>query len=399
MSKPSITFLHPHCMLAVGSTTVLLEEARRLVRDQPVYVVSVRSNPSIVAEARAAGVKFVDVGGPLPSSIWFWVMYPVIYWRIYRALRQINSPVVVLGPFSANWWGWFYKKRNPTVRLVYVCHEPTVFIFEKAYIQSIEPNYMRWGLKLLNPFLRWVEQVSMPATDVVVVNSHYSERTVIATYPRLDPARVQLIYCGIDHTTFRPAPSTRKPQIVMVGTLTKFKRADIVVRALKLVQQQPGCEQVNLVIKGKGVEKENLLQLADKLGIGDRVQVIDQFYTGEQLADLLRSSRVFVHAAHNEPFGLSPIESMACGTPAVVTGTGGTAETVENEVSGLYFNYQSETELAHQLYRLLTDEALWQRLSAGAIRHAQQFNWDNNTALLRQTLRVDGPADRQLAMM
>ena len=383
-------------MLAGGATTVLLEETRRLVRNgQSVHVVSVQSDPAIVAEAKAAGVQFVDVGGPLSSSIWFWVLYPLMYWRVHRATKRIGSPVIVSEPFPANWWGWFYKKMNPSVRLVYVCHEPTAFIFERAWINSIKPDYMRWGLKLVNPFFRWVEHTLMPCTDVVVVNSAYSEQTVLGTFPQLAPSKVRLVYCGIDHDTFRPRPQlARKLQITVVGTLTKFKRVDVVIRALKLVQQQPGYERTQLIIKGKGFEKENLRHLINELKLNDSVQIIDQFYTGDELAELLCSSRVFVHAAHNEPFGLSPIEAMACGTPVVVTGTGGTAETVENGVSGLYFDYQSEADLSRQLHRLLSDEALWQRLSDGAIRHAERFNWEKTTANLSQLLLTSAPDKR-----
>ncbi|MBO0932737.1 glycosyltransferase family 4 protein [Fibrella aquatilis] len=369
--------MHPHCMLAGGATTVLLEVSKRLVlTGWPVYVVSIQSNPVIVREAAAAGVRFVDVGGPLSSSIWFWVQYPLMYWRVHRAARQIGSPVVVSEPFPANWWGWFYKKLHPAVQLVYVCHEPTAFIFEHAWINSIKPDYMRWGLKLLNPIFRRIEHALMPVTDRVVANSQYSERTIAQTFPRLDPARLRLVYCGIDHEAFYPRPEmARNRQIVMVCTLNKFKRVDTVVRALALLRAQPGCGDIELKIKGRGVEKERLLQLANSLQLADAVTIIDAFYDTSQLANLLCTSQVFVHSAHNEPFGLSPIEAMACGTPAVVTGTGGTAETVTNEVSGLYFAYDSDESLARQLQRLFTDDTLWHRLSAGAIHHAAQFNW------------------------
>jgi glycosyltransferase involved in cell wall biosynthesis len=386
--NPSITFMHPHCMLAGGATTVLLEVSKRLVQaGWPVYVVSVRSDAAIVAAARAAGVQFVDVGGPLSSSIWFWVLYPLMYWRVHRAARRINSPVVVSEPFPANWWGWFYKKLRPQVRLVYVCHEPTAFLFEQAWIDSIRPAYMRWGLKAVNPLFRQVEYALMPTTDVVVANSAYSERTILGTFPQLDPARMRLVYCGIDHDTFYPRPAiARQRQIVMVCTLNKFKRVDQVVRAMALLRQRPGCTDVRLVIKGRGVEKAALLALVEQLQLTDSVQLIDAFYSTTQLAELLCSSRVFVHAAHNEPFGLSPIEALACGTPAVVTGTGGTAETVIHEQSGLYYDYQSDESLAAQLERLFTDESLWQRLSAGAIQHATQFNWAATHEVFSKTI-------------
>ena len=63
MQRPSITFLHPHCMLAGGATTVLLEVSKRLVlAGWPVHVVSVQSDLAIVREARAAGVRFCRCG-------------------------------------------------------------------------------------------------------------------------------------------------------------------------------------------------------------------------------------------------------------------------------------------------------------------------------------------------
>jgi glycosyltransferase involved in cell wall biosynthesis len=376
-AKLPVTFLHPHCMLAGGATTVLLEVSKRLAKaGTPVSVVSVRSDPAIIHDAQQVGVQFVDVGGPLSSSIWFWLLYPLMYWRVHRATKRLNASVIVSEPFPANWWGWFYKKLNPAVQLVYICHEPTAFIFEKAWINSIKPAYMRCGLKLMNPFFRWVEHTLMPITDFVVVNSRYSQCTVEQTFPQLNSATIRLVYCGIDHQVFYPRTDlARKRQIVVVGTLNRFKRVDTIIRAFAILKQNPNFSDVTLLIKGKGVEKDTLVQLFKELRITDFVQIIDQFYSAEQLANLLSSSSVFVHAAHNEPFGLSPIEALACGTPAIVTGTGGTAETVINEESGLYFDYESESDLARQLNRLLSDKKLWLKLSEGAIKQANLFDW------------------------
>lgn len=374
----AVTFLHPHCMLAGGSTTFMLQVCLQLVRHGwTINVVSVRSDPAIVAEARQAGVQFVDVGGPLSSSIWFWVLYPLIFWRIHKATRKINSPVIVSEPFPANWWGWFYKLLHPDVKLIYVCHEPTIFIFSKAWIDSVKPAYMQWGLKRVNPLFRWIEQKLMPISDLVEVNSHYSAEEVRATFPGLDPSKIRLVYGGIDETVFHFQPTTtRLPQLVMVGVLSKFKNADLVVRALHELHKDEKYRHITLVIKGKGVEKNALIQLASELGIANAVQIIDEFYSNEQLAELLCSSRALVHAAHNEPFGLSVIEALACGTPAVVTGTGGTSETVDNGRSGLYFQPGNALDLANKLALLFDDDVRWHQLSTGAIEQASHFRWE-----------------------
>ena len=248
-----VTFLHPHCMLAGGSTTFMLQLCLQLVRHGwEISVVSVQSDPAIIAEARQAGVRFVDVGGPLSSSIWFWVLYPLIFWRVYRAARQLDTPVVISEPFPANWWGWFYKWLRPDVKLIYICHEPTIFIFSKAWIESVKPAYMRWGLKLVNPLFRWIEQTLMPLTDVVEANSRYSAAEIAETFPGLDPAKIRLVYGGIDHDVFYPRPSVeRLPQIVMVGVLAKFKNADLVIRALHELHKQEKYRRIKLSYQGE----------------------------------------------------------------------------------------------------------------------------------------------------
>ena len=388
MTAKRVTFLHPHCMLAGGSTTFMLQVCLQLIRyDWEINVVSIRSDPAIVAEARQAGVRFVDVGGPLSSSIWFWVLYPLMFWRVYRAARTLDTPVVVSEPFPANWWGWFYKLLRPNVKLIYVCHEPTAFIFSTAWINSIRPDYMRWGLKLVNPLFRWVEQTLMPVTDLVEANSQYSADEIKATFPGLDPSRIRLIYGGIDQAVFHTRPQIeRLPQIVMVGVLSKFKNTDLVVRAVHLLHQQERYRHIKLVIKGKGMEKNALQQLADSLNISDSVQIIDEFYSNEQLANLLCSSQVLVHAAHNEPFGLSVIEALACGTPAIVTGTGGTGETVGNGQSGLYFEPGNVADLAQKLAQLFDDKLYWKQLSSGAVEQASHFTWQQTDIGFRKLL-------------
>lgn len=375
-----ITFLQPHMTLAVGSTILLLEICKRMAqKGWEVSVVSSRSDPAITADARAKGVQFVDVGGPLSSSIWFWLFLPFIYLRVQRAIRQTGAPILVSGAFPAVWWGWLYKRINPEIYHVFYCFEPSAFIYNPDWTKSVKPFYMRWGLLLFKPLLQFIEKQLYPYTDHTVAISEFTRQETLRVYPRLDPSKLTRIYCGISHDVFFDPQLPREPRVVIMGTLTKFKNADWVIRALSLLKKEPQFQQVTLVIKGKGEEKANLLQLTEELGLQQSVTIIDEFYTNEQLRNLLGSSRVVVHAAYNEAFGLAPVEAMACGTPAVVTGSGGTGETVVDGVSGLYFQPGDITDLARQLKRLLSDEGYWHTLSEGAIARAGDFSWDRNT--------------------
>ncbi|WP_375447426.1 glycosyltransferase family 4 protein [uncultured Fibrella sp.] len=375
-----IVFLQPHLTLAVGSTILLMEICKRMAqKGWDVSVVSSRSDLAITANAREAGVRFVDVGGPISSSIWFWLFFPFIYRNVQRAIRRIGADIVVSGAFPAVWWGWLYKYFNRSAYHVFYCFEPSAFIYNPDWTKSVKPFYMRWGLGLFKPLLRFIEKQLYPYTDYTVAISDFTRQELLRVYPATDKASLSRIYCGISHDVFYDPQLERLPQIVIMGTLTKFKNADWVIRALSLLKQDPQFQQVTLVIKGKGEEKENLLQLAEELGVQDSVSIIDTYFSNGQLRNLLGTSRVVVHAAHNEAFGLAPVEAMACGTPAVVTGSGGTGETVVNGVSGLYFTPGDIADLAQQLKKLLSDNNYWRTLSAGAIARANEFSWDKNT--------------------
>ena len=387
-----ITFLQPHLTLAVGSTILLMEICKRLVqKGWVVSVVSSRSSPAIIADAKEAGVQFVDVGGPISSSPWFWLFFPFIYRRVQQAIRRTGAATVVSGAFPAVWWGWLYKYVNPGAYHVFYCLEPSAFIYNADWARSVKPAYMRWGLALFNPVLRLIEKKLHPYTDYTVAISDFTRTELLRAYPGIDTHNLKRIYCGIDHDVFYDPHLDRQPRIVIMGTLTKFKNADWVIRALGLLKQDAKCQHVTLVIKGKGEEKANLLALAAALGLQESVSIIDTYFTNEQLRALLGSSRVVVHAAHNEAFGLAPVEAMACGTPAVVTGSGGTGETVVNGVSGLYFQPGNIADLADQLKKLLVDEAYWQRLSAGAKARANEFSWDKNAAIFADVLTQHMP--------
>ncbi|MBO0950057.1 glycosyltransferase family 4 protein [Fibrella forsythiae] len=375
-----IAFLQPHLTLAVGSTILLLEICKRMARKGwDVSVISSRSDLAITATAREAGVRFVDVGGPISSSLWFWLFFPFIYRKVQRAIRQTGANIVVSGAFPAVWWGWLYKYINPRVFHVFYCFEPSAFIYNPDWTKSVKPFYMRWGLILFKPLLQFIEKQLYPHTDHTVAISDFTKQELLRVYPTTNRATLTRIYCGISHDVFYDPELLRLPQIVIMGTLTRFKNADWVIRALALLKQDPQFQQATLVIKGKGEEKANLIHLVEELGLQESVTIIDTYFTNDQLRTLLGSSRVVVHAAHNEAFGLAPVEAMACGTPAVVTGSGGTGETVVNGVSGLYFQPGNIDDLARQLKKLLGDESYWRNLSAGAIARADEFSWDKNT--------------------
>ena len=93
------------------------------------------------------------------------------------------------------------------------------------------------------------------------------------------------------------------------------------------------------------------------------------------LHSLYRIADLTVVPSIYEPFGLVALEAMASGCPCLVADTGGLREVVPNEDVGLRFRSRDPDSLATMAERLLTDEALRDRLVAEASEHVLTFDW------------------------
>ncbi|SFB06102.1 Glycosyltransferase involved in cell wall bisynthesis [Amycolatopsis marina] len=204
-------------------------------------------------------------------------------------------------------------------------------------------------------------------------------------------SRMSVVPCGVDLERFRPngptAPKYQRHRVLTVGRLVPRKGFDTVIEALRLL---PNTE---LVIAGgpeEGAladdpEAQRLLDHADELGVRGRVLMAGQVSRDEMPA-LLRSADVVACTPWYEPFGIVPLEAMACGVPVVASAVGGLTDTVVDGVTGLLVPPRSPEDLAAALRRLLTDRTLREGCGiAGCDRAASRYSWDRIAA---DTLRV-----------
>jgi len=85
---------------------------------------------------------------------------------------------------------------------------------------------------------------------------------------------------------------------------------------------------------------------------------------------------VFVHASHNEPFGIVVVEAMALGKPVVATAEGGPTEIITSEEEGALVPWGDAGALSRAVARFLTDEALRERVGEAARLRARSFTAD-----------------------
>ena len=202
-----------------------------------------------------------------------------------------------------------------------------------------------------------------------------------------DPARLALVPCGVNVRKFRPVDRGRarkelglldRPMVVYVGRLVPRKGVGTLVEAFALL---PRYLDARLVIVGgePGIEvsseEDRLSILAEKLKVREKVT-----FTGsrpqEELYRYYGAADVTVTVPHYEPFGMTPLEAMACATPVVGSRVGGIKMSVADGETGYLVPPRDPEALAGRLLRLLSDEELRDRMGRAARRRIKEhYTW------------------------
>lgn len=200
---------------------------------------------------------------------------------------------------------------------------------------------------------------------------------------RIPAGKVGVVPCGVDTEVFRPeGPAADRDgghryRLLQLGRLVPRKGAAVSITALTRL---PDTEL--LVVGGppagrlhEDPEVRRLREIARLAGVADRVR-----FTGgvapEEVAPLLRSADVVLCPADYEPFGIVPLEAMACGRPVVASAVGGQLDTVADPETGRLVPPRDPDALARAVGELLADPA-WRAAcgAAGRRRVLSRYGW------------------------
>ncbi|MGK5739500.1 glycosyltransferase [Micromonospora sp. URMC 103] len=195
-------------------------------------------------------------------------------------------------------------------------------------------------------------------------------------------SRMTLVPSGVNQEMFRPdGPTvprdTARPRILTVGRMVERKGFQDVIRALPAV---PDAECV--VIGGPPAGQLpadafacRLRGLAESCGVADRVRLVGAV-PREEMGRWYRSADILVAAPWYEPFGLTPLEGMACGVPVIGTNVGGIADTVVEGLTGDLVPPRDPRALGAAIRRLLTDRVRRFAYATAALdRIRSSYSW------------------------
>ncbi|MEI7031713.1 glycosyltransferase [Streptomyces pratensis] len=201
----------------------------------------------------------------------------------------------------------------------------------------------------------------------------------------VDRDRVSVVPCGVDPRHFTPVPVPPRPagaprRLLAVGRLVRRKGYDRAIRALAAVPDAElliaGGPEADLLFADP--EAERLRKVAEDHGVGDRVTLLGAV-AHDRMPRLMSGADLVLSLPDYEPFGIVPIEAMACRTPVVATAVGGHLDTVVDGVTGALVpsGPAADHRLGDVIRTLLDDPRRLARYGrAGRDRVLAHYSWD-----------------------
>lgn len=278
-----------------------------------------------------------------------------------------------------------YLHETPTV---YYCQEPLRLLYEPMPVRPYEQarSRARALLDRIDPFpsfyygtLKRIDRRNTCSAERVLVNSQF----MIKAVRRIYHVAAQVSYHGVDTERFRPLGHEKREFVLSVGSLTPLKGFDFLLQAIAHISQEARPPLVIASNFENLPERAYLLRLAEQLDVDLRLlgNVDDQ-----RLVQLYNQARTVVYAPIREPFGLVPLEAMACATPVIAVREGGTQETVLHQETGLLV--QRDPQLfAQAISSLMADPSLAARYGRkGRDYVLKQWTWDRAVERLEENL-------------
>lgn len=340
-----------------------------------------RALPPRVPMAPRVTVHHLDAGPPEPVPKDELLDHMPAFARGLTAAVRQSRPDVVHTHFWMSGWAGLQARAALGVPLVHTFH--ALGVVKRRHHGHRDPS----------PPARLGHEVELARhADRIVATCHDELRELMALGAAA--SSVAVVPCGVDLERFAPAGSTQPRRrdlrrLVSIGRLVERKGVDDAIRALAslpatelVVAGGPGPDGL-----GTDPEVRRLRALAADLGVADRVDFRGRL-AHEDVPALLRSADAVVCVPWYEPFGIVPLEAMACGVPVVATAVGGMLDTVEHGVTGLHVPPRRPDRLAEAVRRLLDDPRECGRLGGrGQRRVRETYGWDHVAAATARVYR------------
>jgi len=279
------------------------------------------------------------------------------------------------------------------------CHTPVASFCTRLACaglrkQGIRVMYTAHGFHFYAgaPLLNWLlyypaEKLCAPLTDVLVtINQEDYDRAASKLHAK------EVVYIpgvGVDIQKFAQAIVDRDAKrtalgipedaflLISVGELNNNKNHQAMIRAMA----ELNCRNVHYIIAGAGPSEEQLLALADQLGISRQLHLLG---FRKDVAELYKAADVFCFPSIREGLPVSVIEAMAAGLPVISAINRGTVELVQENRNGFLCNCSDISGFAKKISILQNDPVLRKNMAQASMQKAEEYRVERIVSLMEQ---------------
>jgi glycosyltransferase involved in cell wall biosynthesis len=273
------------------------------------------------------------------------------YLRAYLWFKKHNVQVVVCHPDQQIQAP--YILGISSIPTIYFCEEWKRIVYEPELHPLPQNQRFKYYYELLRrQLIRRIDRCLAGKSDVIVVGSAFVAEQVRMAYNR----QARVISLGVDTSQFKPIKMDTKKYFLFVGTQTHTDGYDLITQ-LKQAFDTIKVIEVNIHTK----------------------RLLD-----DELIALYQSAVAVLCLARKEPFGLTALEAMACGTPVIAVKEGGYAETILDGQTGFLINRDIK-DLKKTVHLLASDTALRARFGKQARSHVvDNYSMDDHIKRFEQ---------------
>ena len=244
-----------------------------------------------------------------------------------------------------------------------------------AHIHSTE--FDRCGGHCVNPVVFKIEKNGIRKADRVITVSDFTKNRVLEGC-EINGGKIDTVYNAIDKSEFGNISDDEnffnlngKKVVLFLGRITLHKGPDYFLRVAKKVLNKN--KDVIFIVSGSGDMEYQIIEQAAHLDIADNV-LFTGFLRGEQLKKIYKMANLYIMPSVSEPFGITPLESLASKTPVIISRQSGISEILNN---CLKVDFWDTDEMANKILVVLENKELEECLADNGFTEIDKFNWDN----------------------
>jgi len=232
--------------------------------------------------------------------------------------------------------------KKPSVKLICTVHH--TYYQQQKYIPFQKWKYLLYLL----------ERKMYHNADKIITVSESTKEVLVKNY-NVSPEKIVVIYNGVNFKIFKKIKSIKKipNSLLYVGRLDKRKGIDFLVKSIPLVKNE--IPDIKLFIIGKGKSREKLEKFVEENNLEDNIKFLG-FVPDDELPKWYNQCKLTIVPSVFEGFGITVIESLACGTPVVGTNTDGIKDIIKDK--NMLVKFGDKEDLAKKIVKLLENNQI-----------------------------------------